>query len=446
MLAACAPQPAPAPQPAVAADKAEPTKATAPATAVPPTAAPAAASTSVRLWHHWGGDRVPLMDKMIKDFMAKYPNIKVEATLQPWEQRLEKLMASISAGTPPDVTMLAQQDMPPFVKAKALLPLAQLMTAAGITLDQYYEAEAKAMQWNGDTWVLPNAVGGAHNIMFYIPKDFQAVGLDPKNPPKTWDELKAAVKKLVTFDGEKIKRLGCTLYGGADGFRHIMASNDAPMVSDDGRKSLMDNERTVEVMQYMLDVVDLQGGIEKVAAWQSTTSAFETNPFYSGLQSILFTGDWYYFYIKAQAPKLEYMSAQTPVNRNSPWLGSYNYCWGYAIPKGAKDPKAAWQLVKWLSYDLEGSCEFIKAQLQGHPLKACFSQPEFTNAPFWPVIDVSLKKTKVYNGAFPVWNEQGDAMTAALDQVYYHKKTPAQAVKEMSEKFQKSLDEWWATS
>ena len=425
--------------------------AVAPAAEQEQAAAPAAAeAVTVRLWHHWGGDRVPLMDKMIADFMATNPDIMVEATLQPWGQRLEKLLASVSAGSPPDVTMLAEQDAPPFVRGNALLPLAERMAEAGITLEEYYPPEAEGMQLEGDIWVLPNTVGGAQNIMFYIPEDFEEVGLDPENPPQTWAELLDAIQKLVVFDGDEIQRLACTLYGGTgaspDGFRHYMACNDAPMVSDDGLTSLIDNEKTVEAVQFMYDVIDLQGGIEKVAAWQSTTSAFETNPFFSGLQSIQFSGGWNYFYIKAAAPDLAYLSTISPVNNDSPSTGSFNYSWGFAIPHGTKEPDAAWQLVKWLSYDLEGSCEFLKAQLQGHPLMACTEQPEFRSASFWPVVEESLGRTKVYGGSFPVWNELGDAMNTPLEEVYYHRKTPAEAVTEIGVQFQELLDEWWAAA
>jgi multiple sugar transport system substrate-binding protein len=405
--------------------------------------APAEAIT-VRMWHHWGGDRVPLMDTQIADFMETYPNIEVEATLQPWGQRLEKLLASVSAGTPPDVTMLAQHDMAPFVRADALLPLAERMTEEGITLDEYYGPEALAMQREGNIWVLPNTMGGSQNLMFYVPADFEEVGLDPANPPATWADLLVAIEKLVVFEDEEIKRLGCTLYGGPDGFRHYMACNDAPMISEDGTTSMIDNERTVQSVQFMLDVMDAQGGIEKVAAWQSTTSAFETNPFYTGLKSINFSGGWNYFYVKAQAPELEYMSAICPVNNDSPWVGSYNYSWGYAIPNGTKEPDGAWTLVKWLSYDLEGSCEFMKAQLQAHPLKACSEQPEYQTASFWPVVEEATTRTKVYGNSFPVWNEVGDAMNTSLEEVYYHLKSPDEAVAEIGVKLQELLDEWWA--
>ncbi len=405
-----------------------------------------AEAITVRMWHHWGGDRVPLMDTQIADFMETYPNITVEATLQPWGQRLEKLLASITAGTPPDVTMLAQHDMAPFVRAEALLPLGARLDEAGISLDEYYAPEAKAMQREGDIWVLPNTMGGAQNLMFYIPADFEEVGLDPANPPATFAELLDAIAKLVVMEDDEIKRLACTLYGGSDGFRHYMACNDAPMISDDGQTSLIDNELTVQSVQFMLDVMEAQGGIEKVAAWQSTTSAFETNPFYSGLQSIRFSGGWNYFYVKAQAPDLEYLSAISPVNNDSPWVGSYNYSWGYAMPRGTQEPDGAWQLIKWLSYDLEGSCEFMKAQLQAHPLKACSEQPEFQTASFWPVVEEATTRTKVYGNSFPVWNEIGDVMNTSMEEVYYHRKAPAEAVAEIGVKLQELLDEWWAES
>ena len=38
----------------------------------------------------------------------------------------------------------------------------------------------------------------------------------------------------------------------------------------------------------------------------------------------------------------------------------------------------------------------------------------------------------------------GYAMGTGLEEVYYHQKTPAEAVTWISDQFQQALDEWWA--
>ena len=35
------------------------------------------ADVTIKLWHHWGGNRVPLMEKQIRDFEKNNPGIKV---------------------------------------------------------------------------------------------------------------------------------------------------------------------------------------------------------------------------------------------------------------------------------------------------------------------------------------------------------------------------------
>ena len=37
---------------------------------------------TITFWHHWGGNRVPLMEEQVKRFEEQNPNIKVEMTLQ----------------------------------------------------------------------------------------------------------------------------------------------------------------------------------------------------------------------------------------------------------------------------------------------------------------------------------------------------------------------------
>ncbi|MDI7274598.1 MAG: twin-arginine translocation signal domain-containing protein, partial [Anaerolineae bacterium] len=42
---------------------------------------------TLRLYHHWGGSREPLMKKACDDFTVRNPNVTVEPTLIPWERK-----------------------------------------------------------------------------------------------------------------------------------------------------------------------------------------------------------------------------------------------------------------------------------------------------------------------------------------------------------------------
>ena len=132
--------PVPQSAPAAAPDAAAETASNAPSDKEPVT---------ITFWHHWGGNRVPLMEEQIRRFEEKYPWITVEMTLQPWENRLQKILTSVAAGEPPDVTMLGRQDVPAFVEQGALMPIDDLMSAAGITTDMFYESEISGAIYNG---------------------------------------------------------------------------------------------------------------------------------------------------------------------------------------------------------------------------------------------------------------------------------------------------------
>ena len=56
-------------------------------------------------WHHWGGNRIPIMEAAITAFEDAHPGICVDNVFLPWDNRLQNLLTTIAAGEPPDVTM-----------------------------------------------------------------------------------------------------------------------------------------------------------------------------------------------------------------------------------------------------------------------------------------------------------------------------------------------------
>ena len=63
-----------------------------------------------------------------------------------------------------------------------------------IKKEDIFPGPLSSVTWDGKIYGIPR---GANTIALYYNADmFKAKGLDPDNPPKTWDELYAAAKKL----------------------------------------------------------------------------------------------------------------------------------------------------------------------------------------------------------------------------------------------------------
>lgn len=75
-------------------------------------AEPARQPVQLQLWTIWGGERIPLMEKILSQFEETYPWIKVEHVLVAGGERFDRFIAAVAAGAPPDVMMLGRHEIP----------------------------------------------------------------------------------------------------------------------------------------------------------------------------------------------------------------------------------------------------------------------------------------------------------------------------------------------
>lgn len=210
-LAGCAPAAPTAPATAAPATTVPATKASVPATA---TAAPAAttapttaAAAPVELTFYYpvavAGPITQIIDGYIAKFQTQNPNIKVKAVLSGgYGDTLTKIQTTIKGGgTPPDVAVLLSTDLYSLVDSNAILPLDDMVKAAGgdkFTAD-FYPAYLANSNYQSHIWSLP--FQRSIPVMYYNKDLFKAAGLDPAKPPTTYQEMVTAAQKLTKADG-----------------------------------------------------------------------------------------------------------------------------------------------------------------------------------------------------------------------------------------------------
>ena len=438
-LAACA-QPPAAPAPV------EATKAPAPAAPKPAEQKPA----TIRFWHHWGGNRVPLMEDMIKRFQAKNPWITVEMTLQPWEQRLEKILTGVAAGNPPDVTMLGRQDLPAFVEDNALMALDDFMKQDSVGLDLFYPAEARGSQYNGKTYILPLPTGGALNILWTNKAWLKQAGLDPNKVPTTWAELTEVSQKLTVKDGKKLKKVGVNVtavQGGIGWFVVWLYTNGGKYVSDDLKKITINTAEGLETMKWVADYVkNVTVGVEEVRAFYSQTGEWQNGPFYNLFEAMMINGSWEFFKIKDFAPDMvpNLGVSLIPHGPKGKSQGAAYGGWGYVVPRGVKETRAAWLLTRWLCVDKEAACWFMQEQKRPSPLKSCNEDPKTAegNPYFKNITDIMAQD--IWIPITPVQPKIEQTMVQMQEEVLFGRKTPEEGLKWGEAECQKLLDEYWA--
>ncbi|MFI6596025.1 ABC transporter substrate-binding protein [Nonomuraea sp. NPDC050536] len=184
----------------------------APGSSAPPSAPPAQPSGGVRtdaaklgnvtltVWdQEVRGGQNAQMSKLVADFQAKYPNIKIKRVSRSFDDLNTTLRLALTGNEPPDVVQAnnGRPQMGAFVKAGQLRPLDAYAEAYGWkkrypqSVLQYvsYSSDGKIFG-QGSVYGMPQ-VGEVVGVL-YNKEKLAKLGL---TPPKTWDDFQAALAK-----------------------------------------------------------------------------------------------------------------------------------------------------------------------------------------------------------------------------------------------------------
>jgi multiple sugar transport system substrate-binding protein len=110
-------------------------------------------------------------------------------------------LRAFATRTNPDIISIDNPDHAAFAARGAFLDLTDLAAASDqIDMDNYFPGPRSSLTWEDGVYGIPRA---SNTIALYYNKDlFEAAGLDPDNPPSTWDELYEAANALTDPDND----------------------------------------------------------------------------------------------------------------------------------------------------------------------------------------------------------------------------------------------------
>ncbi|MHC3467532.1 ABC transporter substrate-binding protein [Streptomyces sp. 7R007] len=141
---------------------------------------------------------------VIAEFEKKYPGTHVKWVDQPAEGYADKISADAAGGTLPDVVNVSPDLVAPLAKAGLALDLDK---AAATYKKEYLPGAWASHQIPGmtGTYAFPWYLNTGP--LFYNKSLFEKAGLDPDNPPKTYDELFADALTMADKSHGKVATL-----------------------------------------------------------------------------------------------------------------------------------------------------------------------------------------------------------------------------------------------
>ncbi len=142
-----------------------------------------------------------VMTKIVDSYQAANPGVTVTLELEPEGGAFEALIA---AGNQPDLIITSfGPGLGALAAQEAAVPLEDLPGAQ----DLFARIEPRALQnLYGHSYYVP--IGADVTLMIYNKQLFEEAGLDPENPPQTWDEFLAAAEAIQALptreNGDKV--------------------------------------------------------------------------------------------------------------------------------------------------------------------------------------------------------------------------------------------------
>lgn len=369
------------------------------------------------------------MDAQVKAFQDQHPDIEIEHQYILIADLAVKTLTAIAGGDPPEVVNLLRAQMPSFVDKDALLPLDDYLKRDQINLDEIaYPSEAYHCRYKGATYALPQAIGGGFFILYHGKDAFQKAGLDPESSPKSWKALAEYNTKLTKATGGKLEMLGLDIHEADQssyGFDGWLYTNNGRLVTEDGTAPAFNSPEGLETLEWMVAFHQAVGGWSNV---RDFTGGNNKDPgklrpmFYNGMLGMLNQNVANAFIFANESPDFKWAAGVIPFNDGNAKAKSASYDlggWGASIPKGVKNPDAAWEWIKWSTLG-QGNEAFMRAQRRPSPIRAHTDaygkDPEVLKAnPYWSVFVDSLTNT-VPIPKLGKWAQMQDILSKRVEQ------------------------------
>lgn len=165
-------------------------------------AVPAAAQDKVQVqwWHAMGGELGTLLEQVATTFNESQDQYEVVPSFRgTYAEAMTGAITAFRAGEQPHIVQVFEVGTGTMMAAEgAIYPIYQLMADTNRTFDPAaYLPTIVGYYTDPQGNMLSFPFNSSTPIMYYNKDVFEAAGLDPESPPKTWAEMEAASVKIV---------------------------------------------------------------------------------------------------------------------------------------------------------------------------------------------------------------------------------------------------------
>lgn len=338
-------------------------------------AAPVAATTEdgkteVVFWHAMSGDLETALNSQVDAFNASQDDYEVKPVFQgTYEEALTKFNAVAGSEDAPAIMQTFEVGTKYMIDSNKITPVQEFIDKEKFDTSVWEENILSYYQVDGKQYSMP--FNSSTPVLIYNKEAFEKAGLDPEKAPRTYDELKAAAKKLTTAG-----QTGFTMLNYGWFFEELVAAQGGLYVdNDNGRsgdptKAVFDGEEGQNAFNLIKEMYDEQTFLNVGQNWDDMRAAFQSGKVAmyldssAGIRTVADNAD---FEIGAS-----YLPVPNEAERQGVVIGGASLWMGDGIAEETKE--GAWEFMKYVAS--------TEAQAQWHVDTGYFAiNPEAYNEP-----------------------------------------------------------------
>lgn len=212
----------------------------------------------ITLWHAMPRENEKTLNKLVDAFNASQDKVQVKAVFQGnYDDTLTKYRAATQGGARPDIVQIEDSALQTVIDSGTTLPVQACVDADDYSLDQNLPRALAYYSVERTLYALPFNI--SNPILYYNKIAFRDAGLDPNDPPATFEEVRQASQQIVrnTDIGVGLAFLGDPWF-----FEQWLATGGHLYVDhDNGRTEradsvVYDNTEGREVFEWLDGMVD----------------------------------------------------------------------------------------------------------------------------------------------------------------------------------------------
>ncbi|GGD77922.1 ABC transporter substrate-binding protein [Paenibacillus nasutitermitis] len=275
--------------------------------------------------------------KAKEKFEQENPAIKItfQPTVYGTTSYRDKFITQTVGGKGPDVILSDVVWVPQLASMKSILPLGDKAKALQ---DQFYEGPMKAATYKNEIYGLPWEASPM--AIYYNKTAFKEAGLDPENPPKTWDEMHAAAKALTGKGKYGFAYMGG--WGGSFDWLPFFWQAGGELFDESGKDALFNSEAGLASANYLFGMVKEKLTPPAALTWKTWDEL--NSAFGAGLTAMYQSGPWSLQELKSNNLGFEWGVFPSPAGKQQATvLGGTDWVIG-------KNTQAAEASYKWIEF------------------------------------------------------------------------------------------------